>query len=137
MRISITSSLVSAVSGSDYTEVASTTLTFPAGSVDSDMSQCIDVSITDDSTLEDPETFTVTLTRSEAYVMLGNAETAVTISDNDGKFILLSDILNEVSSCKIPAWVPLGLFYLIVHAHMQLIINCWMSSSRVVERLSR
>ncbi len=60
-------------------------LTFPASASDSDMTQCLDVNITDDAALEGDETFTVTLTTSETYVMLGNNETEVTISDNDGK----------------------------------------------------
>ena len=75
--------LVSVVAGSDYIEV-SMTLTFPAGSTDGDMIQCIDVSIEDDTVLEGEETFTVTLTTPETYMMLGNDQTEVTISDNDG-----------------------------------------------------
>ena len=59
-------------------------LTFPAGFMDGDMTQCLDVSIDDDTALEGEETFTVTLTTSETYVMLGNDQTEVTISDNDG-----------------------------------------------------
>ncbi len=80
--------IVSAVGGSDYTEVVSMIMVFPAGSTDGDMTQCLDVNITDDTALmEGEETFTVTLTTPETYVMLGNNETEVTISDNDGKIL--------------------------------------------------
>ena len=52
------------------------------------MTQCLDVSIDDDTALEGEETFTATLTTPETYVMLGNDQTEVTISDNDGKSLI-------------------------------------------------
>ena len=78
----------SAVADVDYTEVESMTLTISASSTDGDMTQCIDITITDDGALEGDETFNVTLTTSDPDVMLGNDQTEVTISDNDGKSLI-------------------------------------------------
>ena len=58
-------------------------LTFPTSSGNNAM-QCLDVTITDDTALEDTETFTVTLTTADTVVMLGNNETTVSITDNEG-----------------------------------------------------
>ena len=74
----------SAVGGSDYTPV-SRELTVPRGAYDGDNSQCVDVNIIDDSALEGDETFAVELTTANTVVMLGNNETAISISDNDSK----------------------------------------------------
>ena len=79
------SSLGSAENGSDYTAVSSP-LTFPATTSSDDVMQCINVSITDDSVFEEPETFTVTVTTITPRVTLGNASTTVTIGDNEGKY---------------------------------------------------
>ena len=65
---------------SDYT-TTSMQLTFPAGSSDGDMSQCVEVTVSDDDALEMNETFTVMLTSAETYVTLSNAQTEVTITD--------------------------------------------------------
>ena len=69
--------------------MASTTLMFSAGSMDGDMTPCITVTITDDNVLEGDETFTVALTVSGSTVTLGNAETVVTITDNEGQHIFI------------------------------------------------
>ncbi len=74
--------LVTATAGSDYME-ASSPLVFPAGSEDGALACAIN--IIDDSALEDEEAFTVTLSTMETYVMLGNNQTDITISDNDSK----------------------------------------------------
>ena len=52
--------------------------------------QCIDITITDDDTLEGDETFTVTLTVTNppSGVMLDNDMVEITITDNDCKCIL-------------------------------------------------
>ena len=75
---------VSAVAGSDYAEVMSMTFTISSGSTDGDMSECLDVSITDDALVEGNETFTVQLVVTTAGVTTGNDMTTVTITDNEG-----------------------------------------------------
>ena len=75
--------LGSAVAGSDYT-VASSTLTFPATTSTDDPMQCVNISITDDDEFEGNETFTVTLTTTNPQVTVGNTETAIIITDNEG-----------------------------------------------------
>lgn len=61
------------------------TLTVPEGSTNGSMLPCLEVTIDDDAALEGEETFAVTLTTPVMYVMLGNTETEVTISDDDSK----------------------------------------------------
>ena len=78
------SSLGSAENGSDYTAVYSP-LTFPATTSTGDVMQCINVNITDDSVSEESETFTVTVTTTSPRVTLGNNDTIVTITDNEGQ----------------------------------------------------
>ncbi len=75
---SIIPSIITATAGSDYV-AASVGLTFPAGSTNGDM-QCLNISIIDDSVLEDNETFTVTLTTSGAGVSLRNNIITITIA---------------------------------------------------------
>ena len=77
----------SAENGSDYTAVSSS-LTFPATTSSDDAMQCINVSITDDSVFEDPETFTVTVTTTTPRVTVGNDNTTVTITDNESQYVL-------------------------------------------------
>ena len=79
------SSLGSAEDGSDYTAVSSL-LTFPATTSTGDVMRCINVSITDDSVFEESETFTVTVTTTSPRVTLGNNDTTVTITDNEGQY---------------------------------------------------
>ena len=66
------------------------TLTFPAGATVDNATQCLDINISDDAALEGSEILVVILTTPETYVMLGNDQTEVTISDNDGKAYWLS-----------------------------------------------
>ena len=73
---------VSAAAGSDYTAISSP-LMFPAGSHDGS-EQCVNVSIVDDETVEEDETFTVELTVLTSGVVEGNALTTVVITDNEG-----------------------------------------------------
>ena len=56
---------------------------FPAGPIN-DSTHCIDITITDDEVLEADETFTVTLTTMTPRVMVGNGQTAVTITADEG-----------------------------------------------------
>ena len=79
----IISFLGSAEYGSDYTAV-SLPLTFPATTSSDDVMRCINVNITDDSVFEESETFTVTVTTTSPRVTLGNNDTTVTITDNEG-----------------------------------------------------
>ena len=67
--------------------MTSTMLTFPAGSSDGDMSQCVDVTITEDTLVEGDEAFAVTLTlqTTGVGVTTGNSTTTVTITDNEGR----------------------------------------------------
>ena len=46
--------------------------------------QCIEVTIIDDMALEANETFEIQLATSDSSVMLGNNETNILITDNDG-----------------------------------------------------
>ena len=79
------SSLGSAENGSDYTAVLSP-LTFPATNSSDDVIQCTNVSIIDDLAFEEgSETFTVTVTTTNPRVTLGNDNTTVTITDNEGQ----------------------------------------------------
>ena len=55
---------------------------FPAGSI-SGIQQCINITIIDNTTVEEDETFTVTLSTSNPRVELDNNVTTVTILDND------------------------------------------------------
>ena len=73
----------SAVAGSDYAAVSSP-LTFPATTSTDNVMRCLYVTIFDDSAVS--ETFTVTVTTSNPQVTLGNDNTIVTISDNEGQY---------------------------------------------------
>ena len=53
---------------------------FPAGSI-SCTQQCINITIVDNTTVEEDETFTVTLSTSDPRVELDNNVTTVTILD--------------------------------------------------------
>ena len=66
---------------------------FPADSINGS-TQCIDITITDDEILEADETFTVTLTTTTPRVIVGNGQTAVTITADEG--ILVKRILLEL-----------------------------------------
>ena len=55
-------------------------LVFIAG----DSIQCMDVAITNTSTVEEDEHFAVTLTTLSSFVSLGNNVTRVMITDTDG-----------------------------------------------------
>ena len=81
-----------AMAGSDYTSTEGT-LTFDAG----DMEQTITVSVQDDSTPEDPETFTVEL-RSPSGATIGNGAATGTISDDDNSDPLPSLSISDVES---------------------------------------
>ena len=66
----------------DYSSV-SMDIIFPEGSMDGD-TLCINISITDDMTLEGDETFIVTLTVSSGDIIEENNMTTITIIDNEG-----------------------------------------------------
>ena len=68
----------------DYMEV-SIDLVFTTGSSNG-ATQCINVAIIDSPTIEEDETFTVTLTTSEPIIELGNHMTTVTIKNIDCKY---------------------------------------------------
>ena len=70
--------------GSDY-KGDSMNFVFTAGTSNGTM-QCIDVGITNTRTVEEDETFIVTLTTSNS-VILGNNMTTITITDADSMFI--------------------------------------------------
>ena len=76
--------IVSAVAGMDYITMSDSSLEFPVGAVNGDMSQCLTVMVTNDEIIEGDETFTVTLTVNTAGVMVGNTETTVAILTNTG-----------------------------------------------------
>ena len=60
---------------------------FPAGSIYGS-TQCIDITITDDEVLEADEIFTVTLTTTTPRVIVGNGQTAVTITADEGRLVV-------------------------------------------------
>ena len=77
-------SIVSATEGTDYMALSSPqSLTFNATSPDGDM-RCTNITIDDDTLIEGDETFTVDLTVTTPDVMMGNAMTTVTITDDEG-----------------------------------------------------
>ena len=70
----------SAISGSDYTAIASTTMNFPAGT----KTQSVSVSVTDDGAGEGNEDFTINLASPSAGLNIGTNSTYThTINDND------------------------------------------------------
>ena len=70
-----------ATDGSDYLGV-SMDLVFTAGTSNGTM-QCLNITINTTRTVEEDETFTVTLTTSNSVVELGNNLTTITITDTD------------------------------------------------------
>ena len=60
-----------------------TNVTFSTGTTDGAI-QCIEVTIADDMALEANETFEIQLSTSDLSVILGNNETNILITDNDG-----------------------------------------------------
>ena len=74
-----------AAGGSDFTAIASTDLTFAAG----DPSKDITVTITDDSTDETTEAFTVDLTAGADAVLDGTTSHSISITDNDATTVAL------------------------------------------------
>ena len=73
-----------ATNGSDYL-ILGTSLVFPADSAGFYL-QCVDVAIIDSPTVEEDETFTVTL--STVNVAAFNDVTTVTITDTDSTFYI-------------------------------------------------
>ena len=71
-----------AFGGSDYTSV-STDEFFPSGSTNGSI-RCVNITIEDDNSLEENETFTVTVTAAPDVVL----EATITIVDNDGMMAL-------------------------------------------------
>ena len=73
-----------AKNSSDYMGV-SIDLIFTAGSMNGSM-QCIDVAVHNTLTVEEDETFTVTLTALNSYVSLGNNVMTIVIMDNHSMY---------------------------------------------------
>ncbi len=97
--VSYSTSDVSATAGSDYIAVSNGTLTIPAGSTEA----TIAISIYGDTTQEDDETFTLTLSNPSANAVLGSAVATGTIVTDDVTPITLNDTgiticANETSS---------------------------------------
>ena len=74
--------LLCPIAGSDYTAVAMT-VTFQAG----DDTATVEVTILDDTIIEESEIFTASLSTTESNVMLGDDIATITILDDDGKFM--------------------------------------------------
>ena len=55
-----------------------------ANMVVSGATACATISIEDDTALEGPHSFTVSITGSDPPLMVNDAQTSVTIADNDG-----------------------------------------------------
>ena len=78
-------SLYSALDGSDYTMLTMDVL-FSAGA-DNMRTECVNISITNDSLLERNETFTVQLTSADLDVLTPDNMTYITITSEDGKMV--------------------------------------------------
>ncbi len=70
---------LSATAGSDYTEISTTTLDWADGNADD---KTIEITITDDSNIEEPETFELNLVNVQTAT-LGTSQAIITIEDND------------------------------------------------------
>ena len=81
-----------ATDGSDYLGV-SMDLVFTAGTSNGTM-KCLNVTINTTRTVEEDETFTVTLNTSSSVVELGNDVTTVVIMDNDS---MIRDTVKQYS----------------------------------------
>jgi len=79
--------IIAAIAGLDFTSISSDK-TFPSGSI-SNTTLCVNISILEDTLLEDNETFTLTLTASDPHVLLANNVTSITIVDA-GKVVVIS-----------------------------------------------
>ncbi|WP_247476085.1 DUF4082 domain-containing protein [Bradyrhizobium sp. 169] len=109
--VGFTTSNGSALAGSDYT-TSSGTVTFAAGQV----SQTISVPIINDTTPENDETFTVTLSNPTGATLGAQATTTVKILDNDNP--ALGNLVGEtaVAGLNQPAamdWTPDGRYMLV------------------------
>ncbi|WP_407118088.1 DUF4082 domain-containing protein [Bradyrhizobium sp. LMG 9283] len=109
--VGFTTSSGSALAGSDYT-TTSGTVTFAAGQA----SQTISVPIVNDTTPENDETFTVTLSNPTGATLGSQATTMVKILDNDNP--ALGNLVGEtaVTGLNQPAamdWTPDGRYMLI------------------------
>ncbi|MGY3469099.1 hypothetical protein ACVW0I_005970 [Bradyrhizobium sp. LM6.11] len=109
--VGFTTSNGSALAGSDYT-TSSGTVTFAAGQV----SQTISVPIVNDTTPENDETFTVTLSNPTGATLGPQATTTVKILDNDNP--ALGNLVGEtaVTGLNEPAamdWTPDGRYMLV------------------------
>ena len=59
-------------------------MTFPSGSTAGGPPQCIDLSIVDDSTVENEEGFSVQISTEDPSIILNISSTVVSILDDDG-----------------------------------------------------
>ena len=73
---------IAGMAGLDYTAALFSDSFVTSGSLRSYF-RCLDITIRDDMALEENEVFKLILTSQDATVKIGNAETAVTIIDND------------------------------------------------------
>ena len=74
---------IPALANFDYTHILSN-LSFNSGSINGS-TECLIISVIDDSALEGEQTFFVMLNSSDSDVILGRSTTTVIITDNDGK----------------------------------------------------
>ena len=86
-----------ATSGTDYTAVSSSTLTFAANST----SETITVSVTGDTTDEANETVVITLSNASAGTGISTATGTGTIMDDDPKFSINSPTVTEGDSSSV------------------------------------
>ncbi len=86
-----------ATSGTDYTAVSSSTLTFAANST----SETITVSVTGDTTDEANETVVITLSNAPAGTGISTATGTGTIMDDDPKFSINSPTVTEGDSSSV------------------------------------
>ena len=76
---------LSSTAGSDYNDPVVTTVTFASGVT----SATYPVPIVDDSTIEDTETFTASLSTTESNVNIGDGTATVTILDDDSELFTI------------------------------------------------
>ena len=81
------SNALSHCSAADY-ESLEVQITFDSMSMEGS-TECVDITITDDSITEPEESFSVTLEAVSDFVTFGTSSSAIVIHDNDGKNVYL------------------------------------------------
>ena len=76
--------IVSTVTGSDFTVTDPLEVVFLANMVSSGATSCATIFIVDDTTLEGPHSFGVSIVGSDPPLMITDAQASVSITDDEG-----------------------------------------------------